>query len=107
MGSGKALAATTPSRRGKPRTPQQKRRAAADREYARLRASFLAVFNLCARCGSPATDLHHRKGRGPYYLDVSTWTALCRNCHRWVGTHPAAAIAAGLSEPRLSKCDAA
>jgi hypothetical protein len=46
--------------------------------------------------------VHHKKGRGKYFLDVSTWLSACFNCHQWIETHPEEAKELGLSESRLS-----
>lgn len=53
--------------------------------------------------GSPTTDVHHRRGRGQYLLDESTWLPTCRECHQWIETSPEQAKALGLSGSRLSK----
>jgi hypothetical protein len=41
-------------------------------------------------------DVHHVKGRGKYYLDESTWMAVCRKCHDWIHSHANSARAMGL-----------
>jgi predicted HNH restriction endonuclease len=48
-----------------------------------------------------ATDVHHKKGRGKYHLDTSTWLPVCRNCHEWIETHPEDAKELGYSETRI------
>jgi hypothetical protein len=53
--------------------------------------------------GSPTTDVHHKKGRGEYLLDQSTWLPVCRACHIFIETSPEQAKALGFSESRLSK----
>lgn len=78
----------------------------------------LSVYNVAARLfkknnpvckarikciGSPTTDVHHRRGRGEYLLDESTWLPTCRLCHQWIEEHSEQAKALGLSESRLSK----
>lgn len=54
-------------------------------------------------CTGFATDIHHKKGRGEYLLDTSTWLPVCRNCHAFIETHPAWAKEKGFSEDRLTK----
>lgn len=54
-------------------------------EYRKLREPFMRENPICqARfdcCTGQATDCHHVNKRGEFYLDVSTWMALCRSCH--------------------------
>lgn len=46
--------------------------------------------------GAPwATECHHRRGRGRFLLDTSTWMALSFDMHRWVHNNPAQAYAKG------------
>jgi hypothetical protein len=53
------------------------------KEYGVLRKIFLSQNPSCQveSCDHTATDVHHVKGRGKYYLDVSTFMAVCRPCH--------------------------
>ena len=47
----------------------------------------LCEFHIAGICTHVATDIHHTysgKDRGEYFLDQSTWKALCRKCHDWV-----------------------
>lgn len=53
--------------------------------------------------GALTTDVHHRKGRGEYLLDESSWLPVCRECHVWINENNKQAMALGLSESRLSK----
>lgn len=56
------------------------------KEYFELRDVFLKKHPMCQcgrNCGLKATDVHHTKSRGKYLLDISTWKALNRMCHRW------------------------
>lgn len=43
-----------------------------------------------------ATDIHHVKRRGKYYLDESTWLAVSRESHDWIHSHPREARQLGL-----------
>jgi hypothetical protein len=47
-----------------------------------------------------ATDVHHKKGRGKYHLDVTTWLPVCRNCHAWIELNPIDAVELGFSDSR-------
>jgi hypothetical protein len=75
VGEGEAL---KPARRP---TPQQRRRAADDRAYRRLNAAFRLAHPVCEVCGRATEAVHHRRGRGPWYLRVESWAALCSGCH--------------------------
>lgn len=75
--------------------------------YAVLRKEFMKANPHCQAkldgCTYIATDCHHRRGRGEYFLDASTYLAVCSACHRWITEHSAEAIEMGLSESRLNK----
>lgn len=79
-------------------------------EYFAKREIFLLEHPKC-ECGRPgcnrmATEVHHSAGRvGKNFLDVSTWKAMSRLCHRWAELNPDAAKAAGVSASRLSKTE--
>lgn len=45
---------------------------------------FLDGQQTLAQCRSKATDVHHKRGRGKYYLDDTTWMAICRQHHKWI-----------------------
>jgi len=50
--------------------------------YRDLGSKFLEDHPVCFLCGKQATQVHHTKGRiGKNFLDVSTWAALCFECH--------------------------
>lgn len=51
-------------------------------------------------CSLKPTDIHHMKGRGKYYMDTSTWLAVCRNCHNWIENNPQDAYDEGFSLKR-------
>jgi hypothetical protein len=75
--------------------------------YAKLRKVFFSdPKNLSCKaqlhgCTYDATDVHHKKGRGIYLIDISTWLAVCRSCHHWIEENPEEAKNLGLSESRL------
>ena len=33
-------------------------------------------------------DIHHKAGRGRFYLDVDTWMGVCRECHDYIHKWP-------------------
>lgn len=53
-------------------------------------------------CTKNTNDPHHKRGRGKYLLDVTTWLPVCRNCHDYIGQHTAEAYDKGWSESRLA-----
>jgi len=77
---------------------------ALDTVYFKLRKNFLYRYPLCGaalpKCTSQSTDVHHMKGRGKYYNNVTTWLSVCRTCHDWIETHPIEAEELGLSIKR-------
>jgi len=78
-----------------------------DYTYSKLRKEFLKNNDLCEAhitgiCTIKATDIHHMKGRGVYYLKQSTWLPVCRSCHIWIEEQPKKAKELGFSENRLT-----
>lgn len=78
------------------------------KEYSALRKQFLTDNPCCAvrlpHCsyGDPEQlTVHHTKGRGKYFLDISTWLSVCMSCHRYIEDHPEQAKANGWSKSRL------
>lgn len=57
--------------------------------YKELRTEFLKE-KMCEfpqepfGCYRPANDVHHRKGRGRYFLDRRTWMPVCRTHHDFI-----------------------
>ena len=45
-------------------------------------------------------ECHHKRGRGRYYLDYSTFMAVSASWHRWITDHGAEAEAKGWLDPR-------
>jgi hypothetical protein len=86
-----------------PRSPKQKR---IDAAYTVLRKTYLDAHGMCEAhldgCGTYATEIHHKSGRGEYMLDQSTYMAVCRNCHNWIENNPAEAKRLGFSNNRLN-----
>jgi hypothetical protein len=93
----------------KPIASRSKKQLKKDSVYYKLRAIFFKdpKNEFCqARlpgCFGLATDVHHKRGRGKWYLITSTWLAVCRHCHDWIGVNSEAALEMGLSESRLEK----
>jgi len=85
--------------------PKSKTMMALDGAYTVLRRKFMEEKPMCEAalpgCNSNATDVHHKKGRGKYHLDVSTWLSVCRQCHSYIEEHPDEAFELGFSESRF------
>ena len=78
----------------KPLANRSVKRAKQEREYLKVRKSFLLSSQSCQAhlpniCSRQVTDLHHMKGRiGDLLTDPTFFLALCRPCHDWIHTHP-------------------
>lgn len=90
----------------KPIKSKSDKMSALDQTYIVLRKKFLENNSGCQakihECTLQATDVHHKKGRGLYYLDTKTWLAVCRSCHNWIELHPKEAKELGFSTNRLN-----
>ncbi len=75
-------------------------------EYFKLVEQFKRDNPKCAvrlvGCTDATDDPHHKRGRGKYLLDVSTWLPVCRNCHVYIENHPEEAKERGWSQSRLA-----
>jgi hypothetical protein len=76
----------------KPRKAMRKvsaKRAKINAEYTKLRKAFLRDFPQCETmgCAAPATQVHHKKRRGQYMLDVRSWMAVCAEHHHEIETN--------------------
>lgn len=85
-----------------------KKREIENEEYFAKREVFLKEHTRCEcgrlGCNRKATEVHHSAGRvGKNFLDISTWKAMSRPCHRWAELNPKEAKDAGVSARRLSK----
>lgn len=68
---------------------RSKRMSAAARLYQQKRKWFLIEHPLCQVFKDrPATEIHHRKGRGKYLLDETTWLAVSAEAHRKIHDNP-------------------
>ena len=58
-------------------------------EYRKLGNEFLKN-KVCERCNTKGfnLDIHHKAGRGKFYLAVDTWMAVCRTCHEYIHKWP-------------------
>lgn len=95
-----------PQKKKRKRIPfaSEKRRAEL-KEYSELGKKFLMENRVCQckNCTKHSMDIHHVKGRGKYLNDVSTWMAVCRDCHDSIhGGDPLRAKEMGYTESRLT-----
>lgn len=74
--------------------PISKKRQVEMDEYSVKRNLFLIANPKCqaklSGCTSDAIDVHHLysgKDRNKYYLQISTWKAVCRSCHNFIHDH--------------------
>lgn len=93
----------------KPKTPiapKSKKQRILESAYTKLRKPFMLEHPMCEAalegCMHNATDVHHKKGRGPYLLRVSTWMSVCRKCHNWIEEHPKEATEMGFRESKMT-----
>lgn len=76
------------------------------RMYSKLRKQFLIENPFCAVYPHlPATDIHHKKGRGKYLNDTSTWLAVSREGHTRIEMFPIEAKENGWSLRRIGFCE--
>lgn len=62
------------------------KKAADLKEYANMRAIYLANCDTCDVCHSERpTEVHHKRGRvGDLLTDRRHWLAVGQKCHRWI-----------------------
>ena len=100
------LVSRVPLNRGSAPIKQvSKRRAKENRKYTDLRREFLESRPRCEfpGCTARSEQVHHMRGRvGALFLAVEHWLPICPTHHEFATTHPAEAIALGISESRLS-----
>lgn len=81
-----------PTCKAKPIAPRSQKRVIQEREYSVKRKIFLENNPMCQAhiqgiCTNQATECHHKysgKDRNQYFVDETTWIAICRNCHNWI-----------------------
>jgi hypothetical protein len=88
----------------KPINKKSKKMRILDQAYTKLRRPFMEANPMCQAalpcCNGNSTDVHHKKGRNKYYLAVSTWLSVCRQCHTYIEEHPKEARELGFSETK-------
>jgi hypothetical protein len=74
------------------------------RQWHKLRDAFLLQNPMCQCCKvCKATEVHHRRGRGPFLLTVETFMSTCWACHKLIHEQPAWSEAKGYMVSRLAK----
>jgi hypothetical protein len=95
-----------PKKTNKSIKPKADKQDPLDKLYSVMRIKFLQEYPGCqARlqgCTLQSTDVHHKKGRGLYYLDKNTWLSVCRSCHNWIENNPAEAKELNFSLNRIA-----
>jgi hypothetical protein len=75
-----------------------------NRKYSKLRIQFLTDKPNCMAslpgCTLRSSEIHHKKGRGKYHNDITTWLSVCRSCHTWIELNEPEAIELGFSIKR-------
>lgn len=76
----------------KPISKKSSKKEKIDALYSVLRETYLKANPFCKAklhgCQINATDVHHKKLRGKYYLDESTFLPVCRTCHNFIHANP-------------------
>lgn len=89
----------------KPINKKPKKITVLDNTYTIIRRKFMEKKPMCEAalpgCTISSTDVHHKKGRGKYHLDVETWLSVCRQCHVYIEEHPDEAIELGFSDKKI------
>ena len=91
----------------KPNKVSEKRKEL-NKEYTKLADEFKRENPKCVvranqYCTGKTESVHHKRGRGRYLLDVSTFLPCCLSCHTYIEAHPQEAKEKGWSESRLAK----
>src|SRR5688500_5357244 len=76
-----------------------------NKEYEKVKREFLRKHKACqVCCESPATDLHHKRGRnGKLLTDIRYFLAVCRPCHDHIHSDIPFSRANGFIESRHKK----
>ena len=53
-------------------------------------------------CDGVTDDCHHKRGRGQYLMDETTWLPVCRSCHVFITDNSKYAMEHGFTESRLA-----
>jgi len=71
-------------------------------QYNKQRIPFLDKHFICEACNlAPATQIHHRAGRGRKLLNEATWLAVCFGCHDWIHRNPSFSYVTGMMLKRV------
>ena len=90
-----ALSVTTkpkPTAKQKRIPPRSLKRSKQEAEYSQKRKIYLDKHPMCEAhipnvCTGKATEVHHKysgKDRDSFFIDDTTWMAICRQCHTWI-----------------------
>lgn len=76
--------------------------------YSVMRLQFLKDNPTCFMsipeiCTHKSTEIQHLKGRGKYYIDMTTWGAACHQCHSYATDHPEEAVNNGWAQLKLTE----
>lgn len=86
----------TPLKRGGRLRPVSKKRAKQNKEYFIYRNLYLNNHPTCERCGSKASQIHHKRGRFQDRLnEMEFFMSVCHSCHEWIHRNPLEAYAKG------------
>lgn len=98
-----------PKAKPKPIPKVSKKRAKVNTVYQQKARAFKKLHPFCqARltgCQTLTSSVHHKRGRGKYLLDETTWLATYFSCHRVIEDNPDEAKRRGFSESRLKEYD--
>jgi hypothetical protein len=90
----------------KPIAPYSSKRKEENKVYDLEARKFREDNPVCAinspHCTHRTQGVHHKRGRGKYLLDKSTWEPACNPCNHYVEVHHQWAIDNGHKESRLS-----
>lgn len=68
--------------------PYSKSKVKEREQYRAARLFYLNKHPNCEICQRPADDIHHKRGRGKFLCDTSTFMATCRFCHNRIHDNP-------------------
>lgn len=72
-------------------------------KYRELKYDFLHPSQTCQVCLTrKATQIHHKKRRGKYLNDVSSWLPVCSQCHHTIESNPKWAMINGFTEDKFN-----
>lgn len=87
--------------------PVSEKRKYLNETYTQMRTDFLRMTKECEAkvneyCTNKPETIHHKRGRGKYFLAPETWLPCCMLCHVYIEQHPKEAKERGWSESRLA-----